>query len=354
MNKEEINRELIDEIVICDESTLSSLSDTLSYEKENKSEHQRKESIHTPSDLSTRRNSEYNTPINDTDSYKTQLMYLAAQNKQLLSDKALLEIDLLETRQEHLLTKQKLKSEIHMLQETKAKDVIELCNIIISIEKKMKDDQMHFIDLFAKKDEKIANQRNKIKSLQKSLQKLNQEVRQQQQQQRDNESICPSICSRACGSIGSSSVMTQLEKSTHAMVTLQNDLNSIEQRKKDAEISLQDMHRQKRIQETQMDGILKKKESTIATLTEKLNEQDTTIGRLLFVNSTMKMDEYKNQLSKRIDCMTQGSELEKLQNERAQNVALIKNLKGTVDSLCEALNESNIALQNQQMPSTKM
>lgn len=145
-----------------------------------------------------------------------RILALQSKNKLLTSDKALLELDLLETQHESYSEIKRLKLEIFALREAKARDDIELLNIIISLEKKIKEDQKHFLELFSKKDKEISMLRKKMIKKKASRKK-----------KIDNDKI-PSPPSTAPSSpdtlhSNNSTVLEQYDESTQSIATSKND-----------------------------------------------------------------------------------------------------------------------------------
>ena len=263
--------------------------------------------------------------------FQKRIEFLQKQNETLASDKALLEIDLLETQQEGNQIIQQLKHQLHAVHDEKAKNDLDLFNVVITLERQMKKDQIQFLELFANKDKEIMTLKKKLRSTEKALSK-------EHRRRKSLEAESVSASTNTTDSLSdNSSVVTKkdFDKSTYTMVTLQNELNALCEQKITTEKKLKNS--------AKIDESLAKKQSLIDHLKEMIAEQDITIGRLMFVNSSQKLDEYKEQLLSRIKDSNEQTDVDGLLKERRENNQLIGKMKNTIESLCKALEDSDVS-----------
>lgn len=104
----------------------------------------------------------------------------------------------------------------------------------------------------------------------------------------------------------------QFVKSTLSLVTLQNEINDLSRRKMLADKALDEKSTQEKSMIYNAEDTLSKQDAAIHRLEDKISDRDATIGRLLFANSTLKLDASSGTIGNRLPDFSNEEAMENL------------------------------------------
>jgi len=274
---------------------------------------------------------------NDSDyiaSLEQRISNLREKNEVLRADKAVLEVDLLETQHETYYIIRNLKRQIFGLKESKAQEEKDLMNIIIAQEQKMKEDQVRFLEFFTRKDKEIAKLQRKVRSTRKSNKDRSQEV----------EAIAPSAPTSPSASPSQSSASTileQFEVSNQDNASSDDDLITVNGRKEHIDTFPKVAKTMSKMSKYKLSSVISNDEPIVDQMKEKISSRYSSIGRILSKSTYQKMEN-----NDKNDCITSDDQGDKklsiLLDERDRNVELMAKMQRTIETLCEALERQQL------------